>query len=42
MKKGAMESLPAIYSDPEKTRLTADVSKAGEQGTEINFDLKAK
>ncbi len=42
MEKGAVESLPAIYSDPEKTRLTADVSKAGEQGTEINFDLKAK
>jgi len=42
MEKGAIESLPAIYSDPEKTRLTADVSKAGEQGIEINFDLKAK
>ncbi|MFH1303382.1 MAG: carboxypeptidase-like regulatory domain-containing protein [Planctomycetota bacterium] len=42
MEKGAIEALPAIYSDPEKTRLTADVSKAGEQGLEINFDLKAK
>lgn len=42
MEKGAVEALPAIYSNPEKTRLTAEVSNVSKQGKEIDFDLKAK
>jgi hypothetical protein len=39
MDAGADESLPPIYSDPEKTTLTADVPAGG--GT-VDFPLKSK
>lgn len=42
MSEGAHESLSLIYSDPERSRLTAEVAKAGEQPVEINFELKSK
>ena len=41
MRLGAQESLPAVYSDPEKTTLKAEVVDAAEPEP-VHFNLKSK
>lgn len=41
MQAGAQESLPAIYSNPERTTLTAEVI-AGQEPKNFDFNLKSK